>query len=120
MAGSRRSLGHVEIKGVKKPSDKPEENVLPELNVVWLIVNKPKVLLIFYRTIINKSRVNGNSESIFEKFMRKLQRELQNYPSDRFSGDFADLWHLMQIHILFRVGGLHQMPKIGEGVYIPI
>jgi hypothetical protein len=41
-------------------------------------------------------------------------RELQNYPSDRFSGDFAEIWYLMQIHILFRVGGLHQMPKIGE------
>jgi hypothetical protein len=39
---------------------------------------------------------------------------LQNYPSDRFSGDFAEIWHLMQIHILFRVGGLHQMPKISE------
>jgi hypothetical protein len=44
----------------------------------------------------------------------KKERELQNYPPDRFSGAFADLWYLMQIHILFRVGGLHQIPKIGE------
>jgi hypothetical protein len=42
------------------------------------------------------------------------RRELQNYSSDRFSGDFAEIWYLMQIHILLRVGGLHQMPKIGE------
>jgi len=38
---------------------------------------------------------------------------LQNYPSDRFSGDFADLWHLMQPPCSKEYVNLHQIPKIG-------
>ena len=32
----------------------------------------------------------------------------------RFLSDFAEVWRLMQIHILLRVGDLHQTPKIGK------
>ena len=41
-------------------------------------------------------------------------RELQNYPPDRFSGDFAEISYLMQIHILLCVGGLHQTLQIAN------
>jgi hypothetical protein len=40
-----------------------------------------------------------------------FERQLQNYPSDRFSGDFAEIWYLMQIHILFRVRGFASNAK---------
>ncbi len=33
---------------------------------------------------------------------------------NRFLSDFAEIRHLMQIHILLRVGNLHQMAKFGE------
>ena len=32
----------------------------------------------------------------------------------RFLSDFAEVWRLMQIHILLKVGDLHQTPKIGK------
>ena len=41
-------------------------------------------------------------------------RDLQNFRLSRFLSDFAEVWRLMQIHILLRVGDLHQTPKIGK------
>jgi hypothetical protein len=39
---------------------------------------------------------------------------LQTYLSDRFSGDFAEIWHLMQTPYSKEDVNLHQIPNLGE------
>src|SRR3569832_1016429 len=38
-------------------------------------------------------------------------RELQNYPSDRFSDDFTEIWYLMQIYILLSSNSKFELAK---------